>query len=140
MQPKGPQKAVEVLKMINKTSVILSMLLGVPLLGVSAATRSATPDRFSLQPVDATMTADEYQDACRNNQQHIRKFIESYSENTLASWGVPKKGIGVLGAVAGAAVTQQATLYLNSDKSLAIDVQDMAQDDRAIFFAIKHSW
>lgn len=126
--------------MIDSKRVIPTLLLGMPLLVASTLVRSATPDELTLQPVDANMSADEYRQTCRDNQQHIRKFIESYSESTLMSWGVPKKGIGVLGAVAGAAVTQQATLYLNADKSLAIDVQDMAQDDRAIFFAIKHNW
>jgi len=127
--------------MIDRKRVIPTLLLGMPLVVASTIVRSATPDeQLALQPVDANMTADEYRQTCRDNQQHIRKFIESYSESTLMSWGVPKKGIGVLGAVAGAAVTQQATLYLDADKSFAIDIQDMAQDDRAIFFAIKHNW
>jgi hypothetical protein len=46
----------------------------------------------------------------------------------------------VLGAVAGAAVTQNGTVYLNSGKSLAIDIKDAAQDDRAIIFAFKRKW
>jgi len=126
--------------MIDSKRVISTLLLGMPLLVASTVVRSDTPDELELQPVDANMTTDEYRQTCRDNQQHIRKFVESYSESTLMSWGVPKKGIGVLGAVAGAAVTQQATLYLDADKSFAIDIHDMAQDDRAIFFAIKHNW
>ncbi len=86
------------------------------------------------------MTADEYKQAYRSNQRQILKYIESYSESTLMAIGIPKKGVAALGAVAGAAVTQEATVYLNSSKSLAIDIKDAAQDNRAIFFAIKHEW
>jgi hypothetical protein len=86
------------------------------------------------------MSADEYKQAYRSNQRHILKFVESYSESSLTALGIPKQGVAVLGAVAGAAVTQEATVYLNSSKSLAIDIKDAAQDDRAIFFAIKREW
>jgi hypothetical protein len=54
--------------------------------------------------------------------------------------GVPKSGVRTLGVVAGAAITQTATVYLNTGKTLFIDIKDAAQDDRAIFFAIKRSW
>jgi hypothetical protein len=106
----------------------------------TSASQPGEGDRFQLRSVDATMTADEYEQAYRNNQRRIVKFVESYSEDTLMALGIPKKGVQVLGAVAGAAVTQNATLYLNSGKSLAIDIKDAAQDDRAIFFALKHKW
>ena len=98
------------------------------------------PEHLQLRSVNATMTADEYKRAYRSNQRQILKFVESYSESTLMSLGIPKMGVEALGAVAGAAVTQEATVYLNSSKSLAIDIKDAAQDDRAIFFAIKHEW
>jgi hypothetical protein len=106
----------------------------------AAASQPGEPDRFQLRSVDATMTADEYKQTYQSNQRRILKFVESYSESTLMSLGLPKKGVEALGAVAGAAVTQEATLYLNSAKSLAIDIKDAAQDDRAIYFAIKRKW
>lgn len=86
------------------------------------------------------MTVDQYRQASHSNQQQIRHFVESYSENTLLSLGVPKTGINLIGAVAGAAVTQNATVYLNDQKSFAIDIKDAAQDDRAIYFGYKLSW
>lgn len=126
--------------MIHRKSAVFSLLLGAWFFTGIAAAQSREPAGFELQTVDSTMSADEYRRACHSNQHRIRKFIENYSEDTLSSWGVPKAGIQVLGAVAGAAVSQEATLYLNSAKSLAIDLQDAAQNDRAIFFAIKHKW
>ena len=126
--------------MIHKNSAVFLLLLGTWFFTGMAAAQSREPSDFELQSVDSTMSADQYRQACQRNQHRIRKFLESYSEDTLLSWGMPKKGIHVLGAIAGAAVTQEATLYLNSAKSLAIDLQDAAQNDRAIFFAIKHKW
>ena len=126
--------------MTHKNSAGFLLLLGTCLFTGIAAAQSREPAGFELQSVDSNMSADEYQRACHSNQHRIRKFLETYSEDTLLSWGVPKAGIQVLGAVAGAAVSQEATLYLNSSKSLAIDLQDAAQNDRAIFFAIKHKW
>ncbi len=117
------------------------VLAGIPLYSAGAAAKPpGEHDQLELRSVDATMTADEYRQAYRSNQRRIAKFVESYSEDTLMALGIPKKGIEALGAVAGAAVTQQGTLYLNSSKSLAIDITDAAQDDRAIFFAIKRKW
>jgi Tfp pilus assembly protein PilP len=107
--------------------------------GVNAS-QPGDQDQFQLRSVDATMTADEYEQAYRTNQHRILKFVESYSETTLTALGIPKKGVEVLGAVAGAAVTQNGTVYLNSGKSLAIDIKDAAQDDRAIIFAFKRKW
>jgi hypothetical protein len=125
---------------IHKNSAVFLLLLGTWFFTGMAAAQSGQPADFELQSVDSTMSADEYRQACHRNQHRIRKFLETYSEDTLLSWGVPKTGIHVLGAIAGAAVNQEGTLYLNSAKSLAIDLQDAAQNDRAIFFAIKHKW
>jgi hypothetical protein len=95
---------------------------------------------FELQAVGAEMTVDEYRQASRNNQKQIRHFVTSYSESTLLSLGLPNKGIHLMGAVVGAAATQNATLYLNDEKSFAIDIKDAAQDDRAIYFGFKLDW
>lgn len=117
------------------------MAFGIPfLLGTSTTAQSGDDEQLQLRQVDATMSADEYRQAYRTNERRIRRFVKTYSENALMSLGIPKQGVRVLGAVAGAAVTQDATFYLNSGKSMAIDVKDAVQDDRAIFFAIKHKW
>jgi Tfp pilus assembly protein PilP len=128
-------------KVIRRGIISVYLLAVVPFYasGVNAS-QPGDQDRFQLRSVDATMTADEYEQAYRTNQHRILKFVESYSETTLTALGIPKKGVEVLGAVAGAAVTQNGTVYLNSGKSLAIDIKDAAQDDRAIIFAFKRKW
>jgi hypothetical protein len=107
----------------------------------NAAAAPPDVDRYQLQSVDSNMSAEDYRRVYRDNQHRVSKFITHYSEQSLLSLGLPKSGIRVAGALAGAALTNQdATLYLNSGKSLAIDIKDAGQDDRTIFFAIKHSW
>lgn len=128
-------------KVTHREIIAACLLAGVSFSSVDvAASQPGEPDYFQLQHVDATMGADEYEQAYRRNQRRILKFVEAYSENALKAFGIPQKGVAVLGAVAGAAVTQEATVYLNSSKSLAIDIKDAAQDDRAVFFAIKKKW
>lgn len=105
-----------------------------------AADPDGLSDRLQLQHVDASMSADEYKHAYRNNRRHVVKFAANYSEDTLLALGVSKSGVRALGVVAGAAMTQAATVYLNTGKTLLIDIKDAAQDDRAIFFAIKRTW
>ena len=122
-------------------SASLFLLLGAgPLIVPSAA--AATPDRdqLRLQSFDTTMNGDQYHEVYRRNQRHIYKFLASYTEKTLTGWGMPEGGIHLLGAVAGAAVSRQATLYLNDSKSFAVDLQDVVNNDRAIFFALKRRW
>jgi hypothetical protein len=123
----------------KKPTLFLAMVVACLHAGAAAA-ESSDDEQLSLRSVDATMTADEYRDAYRSNQHRIRRFIKSYSENSLISLGIPRQGVHALGILAGAAVTQEASLYLNSGKSMAIDIKDAAQDDRAVFFAIKHRW
>ena len=123
----------------RKPTLFLAMVVACLHAGAAAAD-SSNNDQFDLRSVDATMTADEYRDAYRSNQHRIRRFIKSYSENTLISLGIPRQGVRALGIIGAAAVTQDASFYLNSGKSLAIDIKDAAQDDRALFFAIKHRW
>lgn len=101
---------------------------------------SSQVERYYWKTIDVNMSDQEYRQAYRENQSQIRDFVEDYSESTLMALGMPRKGIYMMGAVAGAAITQEATLYLNSSKSLAIDITDAAEDDRAIYLGIKLDW
>jgi hypothetical protein len=123
----------------KQAAIPLFLMLTVPPVQNAAA---APPDvaRYQLQTVDAEMSADDYRRVYRDNQHRVGKFITHYSEQTLQSFGLPKSGIRVAGALAGAAMNQDATVYLNSSKWLALDIKDAVQGDRSILFAIKHSW
>jgi len=96
--------------------------------------------RYQLRSIDADMSETEYRQAYRNNRGQIQNFIEDYSESNLTALGIPRTGIHFIGAVAGAAITQNATLYVNKSKFLALEIKDAAEDDRSIFFGLKVDW
>lgn len=127
---------------------MIRLLLLVPLL-LSTPAWAAEPldavgtsvwKRYQLRSVDASMDEEEYHQASRNNQKQIRRFIKNYSETSLTSLGIPRRGVHLVGAVAGAAITQNASFYLNKSKFLALEIKDAAEDDRSIFLGFKVDW
>jgi hypothetical protein len=54
--------------------------------------------------------------------------------------GIPKTGIKLMGAAAGLAAGQDARLYLNKSKIMALELKDATENDRAVFFGIKMDW
>jgi hypothetical protein len=108
-----------------------------PLLAVGEPTEV---EKYHWRSIDVGMSAEEYRQAYRENQDQLTDFVEDYSESTLMALGIPRKGVHMMGAVAGAAITQEATLYLNSSKSLALDIKDAAEDDRAVYIGFKLDW
>ena len=86
------------------------------------------------------MSAGEYKGSYRHNQRIVRDFVKSYSDSTLTSMGIPKTGGKLMGAAAGLAAGQDARLYLNKSKIMAIEVKDATENDRAVFFGIKMDW
>jgi hypothetical protein len=128
------------IKIQHALSFILPLFLTALPCARYAAAASPEAARYQLQPVETDMSADEYRRTYRDNQHRLRKFMTHYSEKTLGSLGIPKNSLRMVGALAGVAITQDATLYLNDSKWLAIDIKDAAQDDRAIIFAIKQNW
>ena len=86
------------------------------------------------------MSEGDYRKSYRHNQRIVRDFVKSYSESTLASIGVPKTGVKLMGAAAGLAAGQDAKLYLNDSKIMALELKDATENDRAVFFGIKFDW
>jgi len=125
--------------------IITSAFLLAACCSVCAADRGSEtsghkPDRHEWQTVSGNMSAGEYRNSYRHNQRIVRDFVKSYSEGTLTSIGVPKPGVRLMGAAAGLAVGQDARLYLNDSKIMALELKDATEDDRAVFFGIKLDW
>jgi len=97
-------------------------------------------DRQEWQSVSGDMSAGDYRSSYRHNQRIVRDFVKSYSESTLTSIGIPKTGVNLMGAAAGLAVGQDARLYLNKSKIMALELRDATENDRAVFFGIKMDW
>jgi len=98
------------------------------------------PDRHAWQSVSGDMSTGDYRNSYRHNRRIVRNFVKSYSESTLSSIGIPKTGVKVMGAAAGLAVGQDARLYLNESKIMALELRDATENDRAVFFGIKMDW
>ena len=97
-------------------------------------------DSLHWREFDASMSDEEYRDACRDNQRYIRKFLTTYSKATMTSMGVPKAGVNFMGAAAGLAAGQDAKFYLNDSKLFAVELKDATEEDRAIFLGVKVDW
>ena len=98
------------------------------------------PDRHEWQSVSGDMSERDYRYYSRHNQRIVRNFFKSYSENTLTSIGVPETGVKLMGAAAGLAAGQDAKLYLNKSKLMALELKDATESDRALFFGFKMDW
>ena len=96
-------------------------------------------EKHHWRNVDTTMSADEYETAYRHNQRMVRDTLKSYSKEALASFGVPEAGVELMGAAVGMAV-RDARFHLNESKTLALELKDVADDNRALFLGIKMDW
>ncbi len=96
-------------------------------------------DRYQWRTVDANMSSDEYETAYRRNLRLVRNTLKSYSKDALASMGVPEAGINFMSAAVGLAV-HDARFHLNKSKTLALELKDVANDDRTLFLGVKVDW
>ena len=124
------------MKMIHTTTRIISALI----LLITSTQYALGGDNLNWREFDASMSDEEYEDAYRDNQRFLRKFVTNYSESALTSIGVPKAGIDLMGAAAGLAVGQNARFYLNDSKLFAVELKDATEDDRAVILGIKVDW
>ena len=129
-------------KLAISALLITATLLSMPALGVGPAVIGDPPNnsRYQLRDVDAGMSERDYRQAYRNNRGQIQNFIKDYSESNLTALGIPLKGVRFIGAVAGAAITQDASFYVTKSKFLAVEIKDAAEDDRSVFFGFKVDW
>lgn len=105
--------------------------------GPSTAGHAA--DRNQWRTVDAGMSSEEYQTAYRRNLRLVRNTLKSYSKDALTSIGIPEPGINLMSAAVGLAV-HDATFHLNKSKTLALELRDVADDDRTFFLGVKLNW
>jgi len=129
--------------MIPKRSLILLLVLAASS-AVGAQDWGPAPtgrgvDRNQWRTVDANMTNEEYQTAYRNNLRLVRNSLKSYSKGTLVSLGVPEAGINFVSAAVGLAV-HDARFHLNKSKTMALELKDVAGQDRSLFLDVEFNW
>ncbi len=85
------------------------------------------------------MSPPELRQATLHNQHLLGDTLRTYSENAFTSIGFSKKNIDFMGAAIGLAV-RDARFHLDDSKLLALELKDVAKDERALFFGINIDW
>ena len=128
-------------KLASPLLIMTAVTLSMPVVAADpSGVREEERNRFQLNAVDADMSETAYRQAYRDNREQIQDFIADFSESNLTALGIPRKGVHFMGAVAGAAITQDATFYVNKSKFMAVEIKDAAEDDHSIFFGFKVDW
>ena len=70
----------------------------------------------------------------------IRRAVTDYSRHELRSLGVPEAAVSLMGVAARLAVDQDAKFALGNSKLMAIELKDVAADERSVLFGIKLRW
>ena len=92
-----------------------------------------------LQGVDMNAASHEYKELTRRNQKILKNTLTSYTTNTLKSIGMPDLGISLLGNTVGL-VTQGARLKLNESTTLDMELWDVNNPERALYFGVTLDW
>jgi hypothetical protein len=92
-----------------------------------------------LQDVDMNAAPHEYAALTRQNQKLLKNTLKSYTHNTLKSIGMPEQGISFVSGAVGL-VTQGARLNLNQSRTLALELRDVNDSERTLYFGVTLGW
>ena len=94
---------------------------------------------LQLHSYQDQMTVDEYNQSARENRRQLRSYAKSTAQNAFSSVGIPQQVVGYMGAAIGLA-TRDSRLHLNASKSLSLELMDLTQDNRGVFFGYSKRW
>ena len=92
-------------------------------------------DRYQWRQVGANMSPGTYGEALRHNRRLARETLS----DTIVSIGVPKMGVNLMGAAVALAV-DDLKVPLNKSKTLALKIDDAADEDRSAVLQMKLEW
>ena len=92
-----------------------------------------------FQRADMNMSTREYEETYRRNRSFVGNTLGSYSLHTLGLIGIPEQGANVMGAALGM-VINGARLNLNKSKTLALELKDVSDSDRTLYFGVNLDW
>jgi len=123
--------------------VILSLVIIAPL--SARDTNYNLPDlyapiEFQWQQTDPLMSGNEYKQASRYNKRLLRSAVKHYLESTFLSLGVSENTLKLTGAALGFAIMRGAKINLNDSKTMALELQDVDDDNRTILYKYQFSW
>ncbi|HYQ73223.1 MAG TPA: hypothetical protein VET88_15005 [Gammaproteobacteria bacterium] len=92
-----------------------------------------------LRGIDMNAAPREYEALTRRNQKILKKTFVSYTSNSLKSIGIPEQGISLVSSAVGL-VTQGVRLNLNERSSLALELRDVNDSERTLYFGVTLDW
>lgn len=124
-------------------------LISVLMLAGSSAVHAEARDTIPAEPaqvpdyqwriVTPDMTPNELTRNTSHNQRLLGNSLRTYSENLFTSLGMSRSEINILGTAVGLAV-HDARYHLDDSKILALELRDIAEGERSLFFGINVDW
>ena len=85
------------------------------------------------------MSTREYEETYSRNRRFVGDPLGSYSKPTLGFIGTPRQSVNLMGAALGM-VINGARLNLNKSKTLALELKDVSDSDRTLYFGVNLDW
>jgi hypothetical protein len=129
--------------MIRTITVVVAMLLVTSAI-VHAEDRDSSLLNLGykhqhIQRTDITMSMQEYEKTYNRNRKFVSDTLGSYSRNALVFIGIPEQGVTLMGTALGVAI-HGARLDLNKSKTLGLELKDVGNSDRTLYFGVNLHW
>jgi hypothetical protein len=89
--------------------------------------------------IDADMSPYEYRVASRQNKRLVIDIMTFHSKRALASTGISEDAMGLVGTAALLPV-RDTRFHLNRSRTLAVEFQDVTDEDRTLLLEFKRKW
>lgn len=91
------------------------------------------------QSLENQMMLEDYNHQSEANRKMLQSSLRSTARQTFNSLGVSDQALRYVGGAIGLA-TQDTRIHLNDSKTLSLDLMDVSDSDRAVFFGYRTSW
>ena len=121
---------------------LLLMLFGSPALCAEyghVSDRDTERRQSPWHDIDADMSPAEYRAAYRQNRRQLLDFLSYHSKRALTTTGISERAIVFVGTAALLPV-RDTRFNLNKSNTMAVQVQDDADEDRALLLEFKKKW
>jgi hypothetical protein len=128
--------------MHNLAILLLILLAGGP--AVCAQDRESptvghAKQQSPLRTINADMSLSDYRKVYRRNQRLVVDFMEFHSKRALKSTGIPERAIGLAGTAVLLPV-RDTRFHLNRSRTLAVEFQDVVNEDWSLLLEFKRQW
>ena len=110
------------------------------LLGSGSETYQWDSKQQHFYRVDKNMSTHEYQAITVHNQRVVKNTLKSYSKDALNLIGISEHKASLIGAAAASMVTKGARLNLNRSRTLTLELKDVDDSERTLYFGVNLDW